>query len=516
MVQPEISVLVLYNNPLTAAAGGNQESDAGILQEVEAVCQALQHLGYAHRRVGIGSLGDMRRCLTAGLEPIVLNLVEYLQPGVQDASLVPSVCRAFGKSCTGNDSLALMLGLDKWRAKALFQHAGLLIPQGVLVPVGDDVEPGTLPKGPYIVKPVATDASEGIDDKSIVQQPDADLITAVRRVHERFGQAALIEQFVGQRELNISLLQTGTHVAVLPLAEIDFSELGERPHIVGYAAKWQADSYEYNHTPRLLPAPLTEEVAECVRRAALAAWNAVDCQDYARVDMRLDQDGTPWVLEVNPNPDISLDAGYVAALQAAGLSYERFVDTLVTNAWGRYQQERLAPITSSKVTTDQPRHIRATSLEDRPVIQKMLERSGFFREDEVLIALEVLDDALGRDLIAGYASYVIEEQNAVLGWICWGPTPCALGTFDIYWMVVEPSRKAAGLGSALLDYAEGQMRANHGRLSIIETSGNAQYHATRQFYLKRGYREAAHLPDFYAPGDDKVIYTKVFDQTGHV
>lgn len=516
MVQPEISVLVLYNNPLATTAGGNQESDAGILQEVEAVCQALQTLGYTHRRVGIASLVDLRRCLTASLEPIVLNLVEYLQSGVQDASLVPSVCRAFDKSCTGNDSLALMLGLDKWRAKALFQYAGLHIPQAVLVPVGDDVETGILPKGPYIIKPVATDASEGIDEKSLVQQPATDLIAAVRRVHERYGQAALIEQFVGQRELNISLLQTGADVAVLPLAEIDFSELGDRPHIVGYAAKWQADSYEYNHTPRLLPAPLTEDVTERVRCAALAAWRAVDCQDYARVDMRLDQDGTPWVLEVNPNPDISLDAGYVAALLAAGLSYESFVDTLITNTWGRYQKEHSELMVAFKPATDQPRHIRATCLEDRPVIQSMLERSGFFREDEVLIALEVLDDALGRDPAAGYASYVVEEENAVLGWISFGPTPCTIGTFDIYWMVVEPSRKAAGLGSALLDYAEGQMRANYGRLSIIETSGNAQYHATRQFYLKRGYREAALLPDFYAPGDDKVIYIKAIDQTGHV
>ncbi|MHB1356866.1 MAG: GNAT family N-acetyltransferase [Anaerolineae bacterium] len=509
MTQLATSVLVLHNIPLAVTPGSNQESDAGILQEVEAVCQALQQLGYAHRRVGIGSLGDLRRCLSASLEPIVLNLVEYLQPGVQDASLVPTICRAFGKSCTGNDSLALMLGLDKWRAKALFQYAGLCIPRGVLVPVGIVIDLATLPPGPFIVKPVATDASEGIDDKALVQHPDTELIAAVRRVHECFNQAALIEQFVGQRELNISLLQTGSDMAVLPLAEIDFSELGERPHIVGYAAKWQVDSYEYSHTPRILPAPLAEEVAERVRRAALSAWKAVDCQDYARVDMRLDQDGTPWVLEVNPNPDISLDAGYVAALMAAGISYERFVDTLVKNAWDRYRQEHPAPPPTNTEELVQPRQFRPTCPEDRPVIKGMLERSGFFREDEVLIALEVLDDALEQDIPAGYASYVIEEQNAVLGWICWGPTPCTIGTYDIYWMVVEPTRCAAGLGTALLDYAEGQIRANQGRLSVIETSGNAQYYPTRQFYLRRGYQEAARLPDFYAPGDDKVIYTKV-------
>jgi D-alanine-D-alanine ligase len=515
-MQPEISVLVVFNTPIAAPAGDNMESDAGILQEVEAVCQALQQSGYAYRQVGIGSLSDLCGVLTLSYEPIVLNLVEFLKSGLQDASLVPTVCRAFGKGCTGNDSLALMLGLDKWRAKALFQYAGLRIPQGVMFPVGAAIDLAILPPGPFIVKPVATDASEGIDDASLVPQPGADLLAAVRRVHERFNQAALVEQFVGQRELNISLLQTGADVAVLPLAEIDFSELGERPHFVGYAAKWQANSYEYNHTQRLLPAPLTEEVAQRVRNAALAAWKAVDCQDYARVDMRLDPDGIPWVLEVNPNPDISLDAGYVAALQAAHITYDCFIDTLVKNAWGRYQQTHPAPVITMLNTAHQTRHIRATRLQDRPLIQGMLERSGFFRADEVLVALEVLDDALGCDLLAGYASYVIEEQNSVVGWICWGPTPLTLGTFDIYWMAVEPARKSAGLGTAMLDYAESQIRAQHGRLVIIETSGNNQYHATRQFYLKRGYLESARLADFYAPGDDKVIYSKVLNAAGHV
>jgi len=112
---------------------------------------------------------------------------------------------------------------------------------------------------------------------------------------------------------------------------------------------------------------------------------------------------------------------------------------------------------------------------------------------------------------ADYDSYVIEERGVVLGWVCWGPTPLTLGTFDVYWMVVEPSRKAGGLGTTLLDYAERQIRANEGRLVIIETSGNEQYYATRQFYLRRGYRQAACLPDFYAPGDAKVIYTKLLN-----
>lgn len=505
---PDFNVLVVYNEPQTNTQGVSAESDAGILDEVRAVSDALESLGYVFRLAGIHALDELRRCLAAASEQVVMNLVEYLPPDIQDASLVPSVCRAFGKTCTGNESLALMLGLDKWRAKALFQHAGLLTPKGVEIQPGQPIPYKSLPPGPFIVKPVATDASEGIDDHSIVQQADEILEAAVRRIHTEFRQAALVEQYIGERELNVSLLQVGTEVQVLPLAEIDFSALQNKPHIVSYAAKWLADSFEYQHTPRLLPAPLPDEVAQTVREAALGAWNALGCQDYARVDMRLDRQGSPWVIEVNPNPDISPDAGYTAALQAAGISYAQFIDILLSNAWRRHHQLPGVTLDLAIPGAHPSRVIRQAVEGDRLAVQAMLEHNPFFRDDEVPVAMEVLDDALAQDDHGTYNSYVIEEHGVVQGWICWGLTPCTLGTYDIYWLVVNPARKSSGLGSALLAFAEQQIRAAGGRLAVIETSGSDLYYPTRQFYLKRGYREQSRLADFYAPGDDKVIYTK--------
>ena len=113
---------------------------------------------------------------------------------------------------------------------------------------------------------------------------------------------------------------------VLPLAEIDFSAFSDKQlKLVDYEAKWVKESFGYNNTPRIIPAPLAEPVAEKVRHLALQAWDALGCRGYARVDFRLDEKDNPYVLEVNPNPDISPDAGFAAALEAAKIPYEQFV-----------------------------------------------------------------------------------------------------------------------------------------------------------------------------------------------
>jgi len=119
----------------------------------------------------------------------------------------------------------------------------------------------------------------------------------------------------------------------MPLAEIDFSAFPPgMTRIVDYTAKWKTDSFEYLNTPRVIPAPFEESVARRIRVAAAAAWLAAGCRGYARVDFRVAADGTPWVLEVNPNPDISPDAGFAAALKAGGVEYASFVEAVVKNA----------------------------------------------------------------------------------------------------------------------------------------------------------------------------------------
>lgn len=152
--------------------------------------------------------------------------------------------------------------------------------------------------------------------------------------------------------------------------------------------------------------------------------------------------------------------------------------------------------------------IRYSEPHDRDAVLTFLAATGFFRDDEMTIAAEVLDEANAKGPQGHYQSFVAEEGGQPVGWICIGPTPCTLGTFDIYWMGVTPDRQGKGIGAALLRHAEALIRERGGRLSIIETSGRPIYESTRGFYLKLGYREVARIADFYAPGDAKVMYAK--------
>ena len=150
-------------------------------------------------------------------------------------------------------------------------------------------------------------------------------------------------------------------------------------------------------------------------------------------------------------------------------------------------------------------HLRYLSAADRGRIEAITRAVGVFHEQEVPVALEVFDGA-----VAGSPDYLAlgaEVDGRLAGWICWGPTPCTLGTFDLYWMAVDPALHGAGVGTALLAEME-QRLAGVARLVVVETAGRPDYAPTRAFYEARGYRRTAVVPDFYAPGDDQVIYTK--------
>ena len=157
---------------------------------------------------------------------------------------------------------------------------------------------------------------------------------------------------------------------------------------------------------------------------------------------------------------------------------------------------------SGTLTAPALRHLTTA---DRDRIEAITRAVGVFRDDEVPVALEVFDAA-----VAGSPDYtalgaVLEGRLA--GWICWGPTPCTRGTFDLYWMAVDPAMQSAGIGTVLVREMEGRL-AGSARLIVVETAGRPDYRPTCAFYEARGYRRAAVIPDFYAPGDDQVVYVK--------
>lgn len=149
--------------------------------------------------------------------------------------------------------------------------------------------------------------------------------------------------------------------------------------------------------------------------------------------------------------------------------------------------------------------LRSLTAADRGRIEEISRAVGIFHPDEILVALEVFDGA-----VAGSPDYLAlgaEHDGRLVGWICWGPTPCTLGTFDLYWMAVDPALQGGGVGTALLHAMESRL-AGLARLIVVETAGRADYAGTRAFYQARGYRVASRIPDFYAPGDDQVVYVK--------
>ena len=152
-------------------------------------------------------------------------------------------------------------------------------------------------------------------------------------------------------------------------------------------------------------------------------------------------------------------------------------------------------------------YLRDLTQADRARIEAITRSVKVFRDDEIAVALEVFDEAVGGSPANTYSALGAISEGRLGGWICWGPTPCTLGTYDLYWMAVDPSLQGAGIGTALVLEMERRL-AGLARLIVVETAGRQEYSATRGFYRARGYSPVSIIPDFYAPGDDQVVFVK--------
>jgi GNAT superfamily N-acetyltransferase len=146
---------------------------------------------------------------------------------------------------------------------------------------------------------------------------------------------------------------------------------------------------------------------------------------------------------------------------------------------------------------------------DRDGVRRIVERTGFFRSDEVAVAVELIDERLSRGEASGYHFVFAEVEHQVAGYACYGPIACTIGSFDLYWIAVDPEFQGHGIGRAIIAAVESRIAAIGGRRIYVDTSGKPQYEPTRAFYERCGFRREARLVDFYACGDDRVIYVKV-------
>jgi D-alanine-D-alanine ligase len=296
------------------------------------VAAALSDAGHEAHVVGIdGDLSQLRDQLALLDVDCAFNLCESIVGDARLESAVPLLLELLGIPFTGSPPEVLSFGLRKDRVKQRLEAAGIPTPPGRVLARPDD--PCDL-RFPLIVKPVREDGSVGIWSTSVVDDLPS-LRRAVDAVVTLLRQPCLVEEFIDGREFNVALLGHPTP-RVLPLSEIDFSGLPEAaPRIVSYDAKWNTGSVDDLGTVPVLHPSLQSATAARVRRVAADAFRAVGVRDYGRVDVRLANTGVPYVVDVNPNCDLSPVAGMVRAAAAVGIDYSALVGLLVRYALRR-------------------------------------------------------------------------------------------------------------------------------------------------------------------------------------
>ncbi|HMO35884.1 MAG TPA: hypothetical protein PKA06_07575, partial [Gemmatales bacterium] len=229
---------------------------------------------------------------------------------------------------TGCPLEAMVLGRDKVRTKFLMRGQGIPTADFQVVYSKDDIKP--VASWPLFVKPAATDASLGIDQKSVVTSKDT-LQAKVAELNDRYGVPVILETYLPGTEFNVGVVEIPQRTC-LPIAEMVYTpQQGVSWPIVSYASKWVTGSPEDLAMQPRCPAQISEELSAQLQEIALKAFTLAGCQDVARVDIRLDEQGQPQVLEVNPNPDLGPQAGLARMLKVYGLAYDAFINQLVTN-----------------------------------------------------------------------------------------------------------------------------------------------------------------------------------------
>jgi D-alanine-D-alanine ligase len=354
MARSRPRIIVIFNRDFEGAdADPENRAREDVKGIADDILRILNASGY--EASGVGVTNDVSAALgavTQAMPDAVFNLCESIHGDNRFECLMPLVLDLAGIPYTGSCPFALSLALRKEKVKEVLRARGVPTPWGEFVTSVEECA-ALSPPFPLIVKPAREDASVGITSDSVVPDREA-LLARVAYVLEHYRQPVLVEQYIPGREIYVSLLgRVGQVPQVFPFFEIDFSDMPpERPKIVSFEGKWVEDSIEYKGTRPVRCEGLTSELREKIGQTARAAFLAIGLRDYARVDIRLAADGIPYVIDVNPNCDLSdLAGGFSRAAKAAGLSYRELVVRIAELALAR---GTTAPGAEAKGRSSQP------------------------------------------------------------------------------------------------------------------------------------------------------------------
>ncbi|MEZ0229805.1 MAG: hypothetical protein ACAI25_14355 [Planctomycetota bacterium] len=293
--------------------------------------EALASRGYKIAK--IAATRDVKKLfhdLSSDKSDVVFNVCDGLEGDMKAAANVVSLLELLGRPFTGSGSCAMRLAGDKTIAKQIFLANGIMTPRYAVIARGElrwadhDID------FPLFVKPIDEDASVGITERSVVRDV-RELLDRVSAVHEEFRTSALVEEFIAGREIYASIIGN-ERAEVLPFLEWPMKDADS---IGSYDAKWKEDHEHYQKRADVFPTDLPPALVERIRREAIIAYRALKLTDYARVDIRLSTDGTPYFLEANPNPFFDPTAEIAMAANAVGLDYGALAERVIEYALER-------------------------------------------------------------------------------------------------------------------------------------------------------------------------------------
>jgi len=299
------------------------------------VARALLANGHDVLMVGIGNeLGPLIERLAEFGPKVVFNGCEAFRGNARHEYAIAAVLEMHGYAHTGSPPTALLVARNKSLTKKVLAYHGIRVPAFAEFHPGEElVRPSEL-RFPLIVKPLLEDASVGIAQASVVENDDS-LAERVRFIHEKFTQAAIVEELVEGRELYAGLIGNDK-VDVLPLVELTFGEPETSEHrIATYKAKWDEEYRKRKKIRNVFAKGLPDELTTKISDICTTAFHALWLQDYGRVDLRLAHDDEVYVLEVNPNPFLAVENEMADAAEKAGLKYNEFIQRIVDEAVAR-------------------------------------------------------------------------------------------------------------------------------------------------------------------------------------